>query len=360
MANSARPLTIALDAMGGDHAPRSVILGALDALPSLSGARFIFFGDEAQIAPLLDSHPNLKAVSSIHHTTQKVSGDDKPTAILRNGKDTSMWLAIEAVAKKDADCIVSGGNTGALMVLGRKHLKMIPGIDRPAIATPMPTLRGQTIVLDLGANVDCDPEHLVQFALMGAVYAKAVLEIDNPTIGLINVGEEEQKGNDLVRKTAKLLREFELPGRFVGFIEGNDIGKGSVDVAVTDGFTGNVLLKTAEGTAAFVKGVIKNTAKDSLLNKFLMLLAVPLLLRIRKKIDPRFYNGAMFVGLGGICVKSHGSMDHKGFGNAIKVAANLVTHRFNETVAAELEAHHIDSQNLAQNLAEKKLEEAAA
>lgn len=356
MANTVRPLTIALDAMGGDHAPRSIVLGALDALPSLEGAKFIFFGDEAQIAPLLDSHLELRAVSTIHHTTQKVSGDDKPTSILRNGKDTSMWLAIESVAKKEADCIVSGGNTGALMVLGRKHLKMIPGIDRPAIATPMPTLRGQTIVLDLGANVDCDPEHLVQFALMGAVYAKAVLEIKEPTIGLINVGEEEQKGNELVRKTFKLLREYALPGKFVGFIEGNDIGKGSVDVAVTDGFTGNVLLKTAEGTAAFVKGIIKDISKESLLNKFFMILAVPVLMKLRKKIDPRFYNGAMFVGLGGICVKSHGSMDHKGFGNAIKVAANLVTHRFNETVAAELEAHHVDTQHLAA----KKIEEAAA
>lgn len=343
MANTVRPLTIALDAMGGDYAPRSVVLGALDALPSLAGARFVFFGDEAQIAPLLDVHPDLKAVSTIHHTTEKVAGEDKPTAILRNGKDTSMWLAIESVAKKECDCIVSGGNTGALMVLGRKHLKMIPGIDRPAIATPMPTLRGQTIVLDLGANVDCGPEHMVQFALMGAVYAKAVLEIQEPTIGLINVGEEEQKGNDLVRKSVKLLREFPLPGKFVGFIEGNDIGKGSVDVAVTDGFTGNVLLKTAEGTAHFVKGIIKAMAGESLFNKFLLLLAAPVLMKLRKKIDPRFYNGAMFVGLGGICVKSHGSMDHKGFGNAIKVAANLVTHRFNETVAAELHAHHLDN-----------------
>lgn len=339
-----RPLTIALDAMGGDLAPKSVVNGACEALPELGDAHFLFFGDEAQILPLLNANPKLKAVSTIRHTTHKVSGDDKPTAILRNGKDTSMWMAIESVAKKEADCIVSGGNTGALMVLGRKHLKMIPGIDRPAIATPMPTLRGQTVVLDLGANVDCTPEHMVQFALMGAVYAKAVLEIQTPTIGLINVGEEEQKGSDLVRKTFAILRDFELPGKFVGFIEGNDIGKGSVDVAVTDGFTGNVLLKTAEGTAHFIVGVIKRMKHESLLNKILLLLAVPVLKKLRKQIDPRFFNGAMFVGLGGICVKSHGSMDQKGFANAIKVAANLVTHRFNETVSAELHAHHMDGQ----------------
>ncbi len=337
----ARPLTIALDAMGGDLAPRSVVLGANEALADLEQAQFIFFGDETQISSLLTAFPKLKAVSTIRHTTQQVSNDAKPTTVLRTGQETSMWLAIESVAKKEADCIVSAGNTGALMVLARKHLKMIPGIDRPAIATPMPTLKGQTVVLDLGANVDCAPEHMVQFALMGAVYAKAVLEIDTPTIGLINVGEEEQKGSDLVKKTYKELKEMELPGKFVGFIEGNDIGKGSVDVAVTDGFTGNVLLKTAEGTASFVKGIIKSMKNESFLSMLALILAVPMLKLLSKRIDPRFYNGAMFVGLGGICVKSHGSMDHKGFGNAIKVAANLVTHRFNETVAAELHNHHM-------------------
>jgi glycerol-3-phosphate acyltransferase PlsX len=219
------------------------------------------------------------------------------------------------------------------MVLGRKHLKMIPGIDRPAIATAMPTLKGLTTVLDLGANVDCDPEHLVQFALMGAVYANVVLEKSNPTIGLINVGEEEQKGNDLVRKTAAILREATLPGKFVGFIEGNDIGKGTVDVAVTDGFTGNVLLKTAEGTAHFIKQVIRSVADESIISKLGLLMATPALKVLSRRIDPRMYNGAMFIGLGGICVKSHGSMDAKGFGNAIKVAASLVTHHFTDAVA---------------------------
>jgi glycerol-3-phosphate acyltransferase PlsX len=343
----ARPLTIALDAMGGDHAPRAIILGALEAMKDLPDTHFVFFGDEAQITPILSHYPKLHAVSKIHHTTEKVSGDDKPTTVLRNGQQTSMWLAIESVAKKETDCIVSSGNTGALMVLGRKHLKMIPGIDRPAIATPMPTLKGLSIVLDLGANIDCTPDNLVQFALMGAVYAKSVLEIKNPTIGLINVGEEEQKGNELVRKAAQLLREMKLPGKFVGFIEGNDIGKGTVNVAVTDGFTGNVLLKTAEGTAHFVKGLLKALSKESILNRFFMLLAVPILLQLRKKIDPRNYNGAMFVGLGGICVKSHGSMDQKGFANAIKVAADMVTHKFIEKVSKELAAHHKKSEEEA-------------
>jgi glycerol-3-phosphate acyltransferase PlsX len=247
-----------------------------------------------------------------------------------------MWKAIESVANGDADCIVSGGNTGALMVLARKHLKMLPGIDRPAIAAPLPTLKGQTIVLDLGANIDCTPDHLQQFALMGAVYAKAVLGIHDPTIGVINVGEEEQKGTELVRKTAGLLREAHIPGRFIGFIEGNDIGRGVVDVAVTDGFTGNVLLKTAEGTAHFIRNVIKNLGNESLLNKICLLLALPVLNKLRRHIDPRLYNGAMFVGLGGVCVKSHGSMDEVGFANAIKIAADLVLNRFNEHVAEDL------------------------
>lgn len=343
-----RLLTIALDAMGGDHAPDSVVAGALLALKQLKKVHFLFFGNEERLQPLLAAHVELTQISQIIHTDKSVSNDEKPANVLRGaGIGTSMSLAIESVAKNEADCIVSGGNTGALMVLGRKHLKMIPGIDRPAIATPFPTLKGETIVLDLGANVDCSPEHMQQFALMGAVYAKAVLGIAEPTIGLINVGEEEQKGSDLVKKTAVLLREGHLPGRYVGFIEGNDIGKGSVDVAVTDGFTGNVLLKTAEGTASFVKGVVQQMAKSSLLGRLALFFAIPLLLCVRKRIDPRHYNGAMFVGLGGVCVKSHGGMDAVGFANAIRVAANLVIRDFNATVSRDLSALAEESEQAA-------------
>lgn len=331
-----RPLTVALDAMGGDHAPQAIILGALHALPHLNGCRFLFFGDAEKIKPYLAAHPSLQAISDIRHTTAVVGNDDKPTSVLRTGQNTSMWQAIESVAKGETDCIVSSGNTGALMVLARKHLKMLPGIDRPAIAAPLPTLKGQTVVLDLGANVDCTPEHLEQFALMGAVYAKAVLGVSDPTIGLINVGSEDQKGSELVKKTAALLRASSLPGKFVGFIEGNDIGRGVVDVAVTDGFTGNVLLKTAEGTAQFIGTTLKELVNESWISKLSMLFALPVLKRLRQRIDPRNYNGAMFVGLGGVCVKSHGSMDEKGFANAISIAANLVKNRFNEQVAKDL------------------------
>jgi glycerol-3-phosphate acyltransferase PlsX len=340
-----RPLTIALDAMGGDKAPDAVVMGALLALPSLGGARLVFFGDERRIKPLVDAHINLKSVSTIIHTDKAVSNDDKPTAVLRGGAGTSMWIAIESVAKGETDCIVSSGNTGALMVLARKHLKMLRGIDRPAIAAPMPTINGRTVVLDLGANAECTAENLVQFALMGAVYAKAALNAPNPTIGLVNVGKEDQKGTELVKKAAALLRDAHLPGKYVGYIEGNDIGKGRVDVAVTDGFTGNVLLKTAEGTAHFIGKTIKNMARESVLKMLCLALATPLLLLLRGRIDPRNFNGAMFVGLGGICVKSHGGTDEKGFANAIKVAASLVTNRFNETVAREIDAlaHHTHS-----------------
>ena len=331
-----RPLTVALDAMGGDHAPRSVVLGALEAMSQVTDCKFLFFGDKDKIEPLLRKHLDLQRISEIRHTTAKVGNDDKPTQVLRTGHETSMWQAIESVAKGEADCIVSGGNTGALMVLARKHLKMLPGIDRPAIAAPLPTLKGQTVVLDLGANVDCTPENLEQFALMGAVYAKAVLGVRDPTIGLINVGEEEQKGSDLVKKAAALLRASSLPGRFVGFIEGDKIGCGIVDVAVTDGFTGNVLLKTAEGTAHFIAANLKSLINQSWLSKLSMIFAIPVLKRLRSRIDPRNYNGAMFVGLGGVCVKSHGGMDEKGFANAMTIAINLVKNRFNEQVAKDL------------------------
>lgn len=345
-----RPLTIALDAMGGDKAPESVILGALRVLEELKDVRFLFFGDKDVVDTLLVHHEALKQASEVRHCSSFVANEDKPTTVLRLGQETSMWKAIESVAQDEADCIVSGGNTGALMVLARKHLKMLPGIDRPAIAAPLPTLKGMTVVLDLGANMECSSKNLQQFALMGAVYAKAVLNVEEPTIGLINVGEEEQKGNDLVKKTAALLREGNLPGRYVGFIEGNDIGRGVVDVAVTDGFTGNVLLKTAEGTAYFIRTLLKNMVNESWHSKLSMLLALPVLNRLRAHIDPRLYNGAMFIGLGGVCIKSHGSMDEKGFANAIRIAVNLVTHRFNERVSEDL--HRLEAQ--------KKGEEAAA
>jgi glycerol-3-phosphate acyltransferase PlsX len=333
----ARNITIALDAMGGDHAPASVVNGAALALKTCPKAHFLFCGDQHQIEPLLAQYPALLAVSQIKHTTTKIPSDAKGSYALRQGDGTSMALAIGAVANAEADCVVSGGNTGALMVLARKMLKTLDGIDRPAIAAPLPTENGQVIVLDLGANIDCTPDMMVQFALMGGIYARAVIGVDQPTIGVLNVGEEAQKGSELVRQTAALLQSLPLPGIYQGFVEGNDITGGKVDVVVTDGFTGNVMLKTTEGTARFIRDLLKKAAKHSLLARIGFLLALPALKALSHKIDPRAYNGAMFLGLGGVCVKSHGGMDAKGVANAIKTAANLVGQGYNQKLAEELQ-----------------------
>lgn len=324
--------------MGGDHAPASVVDGVDTASATLpADTQFRFYGDSDQLELLL-AKKTWKNRATIIPTTTIIRNEDKPTTVLRKAGDSSMNRAIESVAKGDADCIVSGGNTGALMVLARKHLKTLPGIDRPAIATPLPTIKGRSVALDLGANIDCTPDNLLQFALLGAVYAQAVLGVERPTIGLLNVGEEEQKGNELVKATAILLRNTPLPGQYVGYIEGDDIPKGKVDVAVMDGFTGNVMLKTMEGTAKFVAQMLRDAANASWLNKISILFAYTTLRSLRSRMDPRAYNGAMFLGLNGVCVKSHGGTDAKGFASAVHVAANLVIHQFNQTVARNLNA----------------------
>ena len=298
--------------------------------------RFILFGDKKKIQRYLDRTEQLHKVCDIVHTDSEISNTDKPTQVLRHGRETSMALAIDAVAKGEADCVVSAGNTGALMVLALMTLKKLPGIERPAIAAPVPTEKGRSVVLDLGANVECSEKNLIQFAIMGCVFASTVFGIHSPSVGILNIGEESQKGNETVKKAASLLSAMWLPGRFKGFVEGNDIGAGTVDVVVTDGFTGNVMLKTIEGTAKLIKTKISEAAHSSLLSKIGFLLARPALKKMAKTIDPRQYNGAMFLGLGGVCVKSHGSTDEIGFANAIQVAGDLVRNRFNEQVAEDL------------------------
>lgn len=330
------PLIIALDAMGGDHAPDVVVAGADLARKRCPQVAYLFFGDERRIAPLLAKRRALQAISSIHHTGEAIGNDTKPSVALRTGRQSSMRLAIDAVAEGRAQCVVSAGNTGALMAMAKFVLKTLPGIDRPAIASFFPTEVGESVMLDLGANIECDPENLVQFAVMGAVFARTVLGLMEPTIGLLNVGSEEQKGHDEIRAAAAQLREMVLPGRFHGFIEGNDIPKGTVDVVVTDGFTGNVALKTAEGTARLYTEFLRRTFKSSVLARLGYLLARPAFRKLRKRTDPRRYNGAMFLGLRGVCVKSHGGTDAVGFANAICVAVDLVQHGFNERIKEEL------------------------
>ena len=330
------PCVIALDAMGGDDAPNIVIDGAAIAHKKYPNVKFIFFGHEELISPMLNNHPSLKAVSSIRHTSDVINSEMKPSLALRQGRNSSMRLAINAVASREADCIVSAGNTGALMVLAKFVLKTLPGIDRPAIATLIPSQKGSTVVLDLGANIECDSENLVQFSLMGAIFCKTILGKDMPTIGLLNIGTEELKGHEEVRIAASILKERPLPGKLYGFIEGNDITSGTVDVVVTDGFSGNIALKSIEGTARLYSYFIKRTVASSLLAKIGFFLASFALADLRKKVDPKQYNGAMFLGLRGVCVKSHGSADAEGFSNAIGVALSLVVHGYNAKIAKEI------------------------
>lgn len=330
-------LTIALDAMGGDHAPDMVVAGADIARQRHPGVRYLLFGDQRLIEPLVSRRPALMAVSEVLHTAEAVASDAKPSVALRSGRQSSMRLAIDSVSDGRAACVVSAGNTGALMAMAKFVLKTVPGIDRPAIASFFPTQRGESVMLDLGANTECSPDNLVEFAIMGSVFARQVLGLTEPTIGILNIGSEEVKGHEVVRTAAGRLREMSLPGRFHGFVEGNDIAAGTVDVIVTDGFTGNIALKTAEGTAKLYTEFLRRTFQSSPLARIGYLLARSAFRKLKKRTDPRRYNGAMFLGLRGVCVKSHGGADELGFANAIGVAVNLAMHGFNDRIKEEMQ-----------------------
>ncbi|MEO5373472.1 MAG: phosphate acyltransferase PlsX [Alphaproteobacteria bacterium] len=328
-------VVLSLDAMGGDRAPEVVIEGLRIARQRFPQVHFLVFGDERRLAPLLEKQASVVDFCTVRHTEHAVSNEDKPSQALRTGRNTSMWRAIQAVKDGEADGIVSAGNTGALMAMAKVMLRTLPGINRPAIATVLPTRRGESVMLDLGANSDCDAQNLVDFAIMGEVFARSVLGLENPTVGLLNIGAEDVKGNDAVRTASAILKSSKLPIHFYGFVEGDDIGAGTVDVVVTDGFTGNVALKTAEGTAKLLSGFLKEAFSSSLAARLGYLLARSALNKVKLRSDPRRYNGAMFLGLNGICVKSHGGTDEIGFANAIGVAANLVIHGFNERIKQE-------------------------
>src|SRR5579883_2940594 len=295
--------------MGGDRAPDMVLRGANIALQRFPHIEFVLYGVESRIRPLLMKLPKLDERSKVHHTDDVVTGDAKPSVALRTARRSSMRLAIDAVADGEADSVVSAGNTGALMAMAKFALKMLPGIDRPAMASFFPTQRGESVLLDLGANIECDADNLVQFALMGDVFARTVLGLLAPTVGLLNVGSEDMKGHEEVRTAAARLRSAGSPIRFHGFIEGDDIAAGTVDVIVTDGFTGNVALKTAEGTARLFSEFMRAAFRHSLLARIGYLFAADALKKMRERMDPRRYNGAMLLGLNGIVVKSHGGAD---------------------------------------------------
>jgi glycerol-3-phosphate acyltransferase PlsX len=317
---------IALDAMGGDHGPAVVVAGAELALARHPQSEFLFFGNTAQVGPLIARYPALKSASRLVHTDIAVRMDDKPSQALRHGRrKSSMWLAIEAVKKKEADIIVSAGNTGALMAMSKFELKTLAGIDRPAIAALWPTVRGESIVLDVGASIGADAEHLVDLAVMGAATARILFGLDRPTVGLLNIGVEEVKGLEAVREAGRVLRDKEPAGlEYVGFVEGDDIGMGKVDVVVTEGFAGNIALKTAEGTARQLAEYLRSAMSRSLGARIGYLFARSAFQEVRERMDPRRVNGGVFLGLNGIVIKSHGSTDAEGFAAAIEVGYGVV------------------------------------
>src|SRR5690242_20566099 len=322
--------------MGGDQAPSMVVRGAEIALQRHPDLRFLLFGAETEIGPLLAKLPHLAKSVTVYHTSEAVADDARPSLALRTGRQSSMRLAIDAVADGRADGVVSAGNTGALMAIAKFVLKMLPGIDRPAIASFFPTRRGESVMLDLGANVECDEENLVQFALMGDVFARTVLGLVEPTVGLLNVGSEDLKGNDAVRGASARLRGTLTPIHFSGFIEGDDIAAGTVDVVVTDGFTGNIAVKTAEGMAKLFGDFVEAFFRHFLSVRIGYLFARRALRKLRMRSDPRRYNGAIFLGLGGIAVKSHGSTDAFGFANAIGVAVDMKVNGVLDKIRVEL------------------------
>ena len=345
-----KTLTIALDAMGGDVGPEVVLPGASMARDRFPEARFLLFGDEEHVSRVLGSLPKLTDRAEVRHCPSIVSNDERPSVALRTGRESSMWRAIEAVRAGEADGVVSAGNTGAMMAIAKFVLRTPRGVDRPAIASFIPTMRGESVMLDLGANIQCDAGNLVQFGVMGAIFAHAVLGIEEPTVGLLNVGAEELKGNETVKAAAGRLRDLEGPFVFHGFIEGDDIPAGTTDVVATDGFSGNVALKTAEGTSKLYATFLRETFKSSRMAGLAYLLARGSLTRLRRRLDPRRYNGAVFVGLNGIVVKSHGGTDAFGFSNAVGMAVDMARHGFMNEIREVLEridAGHSDSSSAA-------------
>jgi phosphate acyltransferase len=330
---------IAIDAMGGDIGPAVVVAGMARARRRDRALRFEVFGDEAQIKPELAKHRPLMEAVSLHHTTDFIQPSEKPSQAIRRAKTTSMGMSINAVKEGVADAALSGGNTGALMAMAKLALRTMPGIDRPALAALLPTL-GVTdcVMLDLGANTECDAQNLVQFAVMGSAYSRTVLGIARPRVKLLNIGTEELKGTDELKEAAGLLREADyLPLRFEGFTEGDRLSRGDIEVVVTDGFSGNIALKTAEGTARFVTDLLRRAFTSSLRSKAGFALSKPALNLLKTHLDPNNHNGAVFLGLNGLVVKSHGGANYKGVANAIGVAASMVRNDITRKIGEDLD-----------------------
>lgn len=324
--------TIALDGMGGDNAPQAVIEGAEIARQKYPDIRFLIFGNQEVLQAEMAKFPELNAISDIRHTDEVVGPEDKPAHAMRRGRGSSMGLAIEAVRSGEASVAVSSGNTGALMGMAKIILRTLPGIDRPALVTTLPTLNDDVVMLDVGANVECSDDNLVQFAIMGAEFARAVLGRSRPVVALLNVGVEEVKGNGAVRSASEKLKNLEGAFDFGGFVEGDGIAKGEVDVIVTDGFTGNIALKTVEGTAHMLGGFLARAFRSSILSRIGYLASIPALKVFRERMDPRAYNGGVFLGLNGLVVKSHGGTDAVGFSSAVAMAALMASDGLSERI----------------------------
>ena len=335
------PLKISLDAMGGDKGPEVVIAGAHRSLTRYPAIEYLLFGDQEKLVPELKKYPELAKKADIIHTDIWVEMDEKPSQALRRGRrHSSMWMSIEAVKKGEADVCISAGNTGALMAMAKLCLRTVADVDRPAIAALWPTVRRDSIVLDVGANVGADAHQLVDYAVMGSAMARALFSKERPRIALLNVGVEEVKGLDEIKKAATLLKELDLPFDYHGFVEGDDLGQGIVDVIVTEGFTGNIALKTAEGTAKQVATYLKDAMTRTLFTKIGALIASSGFEALKRKMDPRGLNGGVFLGLNGLVIKSHGGTDAKGFASAIDLGYDMASNNMVARLSDDIEQFH--------------------
>lgn len=334
-------MVISVDAMGGDNAPRVVIEGLAIAAKEHPDIRFLVFGDSAKVTPVLQEFPALEKVCELRHAAEMVHNEDKPSSVIRN-RNTSMFMAIDAVRRGEAQAVVSAGNTGALMAISKLTLKTITKIHRPAIVSIMPHRYGKYVMLDLGANTECDAINLAEFAFMGSIVAHHSLGLKRPKVALLNIGSEEMKGKEEIKQAAQMIKNSKMNIDFIGFVEPHDIPNGVADVIVADGFTGNIALKSIEGTAKQITRMIKDAIKSSLLAKIGLIFMLPAMLKIKKIMDPRLYNGAMFVGLNGLSVKSHGGADAFSFSRAVDNAAKLVRQNFVPTIRQEIEKVDFD------------------
>lgn len=331
-------LVLSIDGMGGDNAPDIVVEGVDIAARKRNGVRFLIHGDEARLKALLDKYPEAKAASEIVPAEKAIGMEIKPSQALRQGKGSSLWNAVAAVETGQAHAVVSAGNTGAYMAIAMFRLRTMEGVHRPALAARWPAANGgYVVILDVGANVEADGEQLVEFAIMGEAFQRAVSGKERPTVGLLNVGSEDQKGHEEIRAAAKLIRESGVDMDFRGFAEGDDISKGTVDVVVTDGFTGNIALKTGEGTARLVGQLLRESLTSGPLAQLGALIAYPALKKLRARMDPGTFNGALFLGLNGLVVKSHGSANGSGYAAAIGVAEKMARSHYREEIARNLE-----------------------